>query len=311
MPNIKTSYATAFHKNNKIDFGVIEVGMGGRFDATNVIKPHVSLITSISYDHMKVLGNTLKKIAFEKAGIIKENIPVVVAKQKYSPLHEIRRIAHERNVRMIYAPDLFKVEIGSYSLDGQNFKLLKNNELIADISIPLLGDHQINNAVTAYACIEELRSQGIIIGTDAVTKGYKNMRWPGRFEVINRKPLIIIDGAHNLDSFKKLTETIHKYLPEKRIILIFGASEDKAAESMLGIIKPVIHTLIITRSEHPRAMDLRKIESVAKSLNLPYVIEENIKNAIGEALVLCDEMTAIIAAGSIFIAGAVRENFKG
>jgi dihydrofolate synthase/folylpolyglutamate synthase len=156
-----------------------------------------------------------------------------------------------------------------------------------------------------------LRSQGIKIGSDAIIKGFKNINWPGRFEIINRKPLIIIDGAHNLDSFRKLSETIKKYLPNKHIILIFGASEDKAAESMLGIIRSVIRTLIITRSEHSRAMELNKIESIAKSLNLPYVIEDNIKSAIGEALMRCDETTAIIAAGSIFIAGAVKENFKG
>ena len=308
---IITGLAFKYFSDYKVDFGVIEVGMGGRFDATNVVKPQISVITSISFDHMKVLGKTLKKIAFEKAGIIKENIPVIVSKQKTSPLNEIKKIALERNARIIYAPELYKVETRTHSLEGQTFSIMKAKESFIDISIPLLGDHQIDNAVTAYACIKELINQGVKIGSDAILEGFKNIKWPGRFEIINQKPLVIIDGAHNLDSFKKLSETIKKYLPGKKIILIFGASEDKAVESMLETIKPLIKTLIITRSEHPRAMELNKVESIAKSLNLPFVVEGNIKNAIGEALVHCDDMTAIIASGSIFIAGAVKENFKG
>ena len=308
---IITGMAFKYFSDHKVDFGVIEVGMGGRFDATNVVTPQISVITSISFDHTKVLGKTLKKIAFEKAGIIKENIPVIVSKQKASPLNEIKRIARERKSKMIYAPDIYKVETRSHSLEGQTFSLMKAKDTFTDISIPLLGDHQIDNAMTAYACIEELINQGFKIGSNAITEGFNKIKWPGRFEIINQKPLVIIDGAHNLDSFKKLSETIKKYLPQKKIILIFGASEDKAVKSMLTTIQPLIKTLIITRSEHPRAMELNKVESIAKSLNFPYVIEGNIKNAIGEALVHCDNSTAIIASGSIFIAGAVKENFKG
>ena len=308
---IITGLAFKYFSDHKVDFGVIEVGMGGRFDATNVVIPQISVITSISFDHTKVLGKTLKKIAYEKAGIIKENIPVIVSSQKSSPLKEIKRIARERKARLIYAPELYKVEARSHSLDGQTFRVMKTKDTFVDISIPLLGDHQIDNALTAYACIEELIRQGVKIGSDKVAEGFKKIKWPGRFEIINRKPLVIIDGAHNLDSFKKLSGTIKKYLPKKKIILIFGASEDKAVESMLETIQPLIKTLIITRSEHPRAMELNKVEIIAKSLDFPFVIQGNIKNAIGEALVRCDDTTAIIAAGSIFIAGAVKENFKG
>jgi dihydrofolate synthase/folylpolyglutamate synthase len=308
---IITGLAFKYFSDQHIDFCVIEVGMGGRFDATNVVKPLISVITSISYDHMKVLGKTLKKIAFEKSGIIKNGIPVIVSKQKFSPLNEIKRNALERKAPLVYAPDQYMVEKGSYSLEGQSFILWKKGGVNEKFFIPLLGDHQIDNAITAFACIEEMRSQGFDISGDAVSKGFKNINWPGRFEIINRKPLIIIDGAHNLDSFRKLADTINKYLPNKKIILIFGASEDKAAEQMLETIQNVVKTLIITRSEHPRAMELIKIEKIAKKLNMPYVIKESIGNAIGEALVLCDDTTAIIAAGSIFIAGAVKENFKG
>lgn len=308
---IITGIAFKYFSDQKVDFGIIEVGMGGRFDATNVVIPVVSVITPISFDHTNVLGKTLKKIAFEKAGIIKENIPVIISKQKSTPLGEIERIAQIKKSKMIYAPDLYQAKMNCYSLEGQSFTITKNKDRLTNISIPLLGDHQIDNAITAYACIEELKNQGILIDLKSILKGFKNIYWPGRFEIINQKPLIIIDGAHNLDSFRKLVETIKKYLPDKNIILIFGASEDKAVESMLKVFQPLIRTLIITRSEHPRAMELDKLAGIAKILNTQNIVVKDIKNAIGEALAHSDDSTAIIASGSIFIAGAVKENIKG
>ncbi len=308
---IITGLAFKYFSDRQIELGVIEVGMGGRFDATNVVKPQVSIITPISHDHTMVLGNTLKKIAFEKAGIIKNGIPVIVSKQKANALEVIDKIANERKARMIYAPDQFEIESQTFSLEGQNFTLRKNGNKLIDIFLPLLGDHQVDNAVTAFACIEELKSQGFNISSVAIKSGYKNVSWPGRFEIINKKPLIIIDGAHNLDSFRKLKETIRKYLPKKQILMIFGASEDKDIESMLKVIQPLIKTLIITKSEHPRAMELKKIKDISDKLEIPSILETNIKNAIGEALVNSDDSTAVLATGSIFIAGAVKVNFKG
>ncbi len=269
---ILTGLAFKYFADRRAQFGVIEVGMGGRFDATNVVNPLISVITSISHDHTKVLGKTLKKIAFEKAGIIKKGIPVVVAKQKTSPLAEIRRIAYERKSELIYVPNQFEVKSVSYSLEGQDIYFQEKQKQKNHIFIPLAGDHQIDNALTAYACIGELKKQGIEINSEAITAGFKNVNWPGRFEVINKKPLAIIDSAHNLDSFRKMAATIRKYLPGKKIILIFGASEDKEVEAMLKIVKPLINTLIITKSEHPRAMDVNKIKSYRQSIRNPFSI---------------------------------------
>ena len=141
--------------------------------------------------------------------------------------------------------------------------------------------------------------------------GFQKVKWPGRFEIINQKPTVIIDGAHNLDSFKKITLTLKKYFPEKKIILIFGASEDKEVESMLKAIQSSVETIIITKSDHPRALNVDKIAIIAEKLGLEWIIKDDIKNAIGEALVLVNESTVILATGSIFIAGAVKETFKG
>lgn len=308
---IITGMAFKYFADKRVDFAVIEVGMGGRFDATNVVHPEVSIITAISHDHTKVLGKTIKKIAFEKAGIIKKGIPVIVSRQKPTALEVIRNVAAERGSRMVYVVDTFKAEFVNYSLDGQDFKILKAGNKGIEINIPLLGDHQTDNALTAFACIEELKDQGITINTDAIRSGFKNVKWPGRFEIINKKPIIIIDSAHNLDSVRKLKEAVKKYLPEKQLILIFGVSEDKEVASMLKLIKPLIKTLIITKSHHPRALELNKIKEIAEKIGISWIVEDEIKNAIGEALARSDDSTAILATGSIFIAGAVKENFKG
>jgi dihydrofolate synthase / folylpolyglutamate synthase len=308
---IITALAFEYFAVKKVDFAVIEVGMGGRFDATNVVIPEVSVITKISFDHTKVLGKTLKKIAFEKAGIIKNGIPVIVSKQKAPPLKEIIKIGHERKSKIIYTPDIYKAEPTAYSLINQSFKIKKDKKEIVEITIPLLGDHQIENAITAFTCIEELIKQGNNINYEALIAGFRNVKWSGRFEIINQKPLVIIDGAHNLDSFKKLKLAIQKYFPEKKVILIFGASEDKAVVSMLKTIQPIVETLVITKSDHPRAMNTNHIKEIAEKLEMDSIVKEDIKNAIGEALVQIDDSTVILATGSIFIAGAVKENFKG
>jgi dihydrofolate synthase/folylpolyglutamate synthase len=308
---IITALAFKYFEDMKVDFAIIEVGLGGRFDATNVITPVISIITAISYDHIKVLGRTLKKIAFEKAGIIKKGVPVIVSKQKASPLREIKRIARVRKSKIFYTPDIYKTIQTDYSLEKQTFKIKENGKEITKITIPLLGDHQIENALTVFVCIEELKRQGTDISNDAIEKGFQKVNWPGRFEIINQKPVVIIDGAHNLDSFNKICQSLQKYFPGRKVILIFGASEDKKVKSMLKAIQPIVKTLIITKSDHPRALKVDIIEKIAEELGIEWVVRENIKNAIGEALALTDESSVILAAGSIFIAGAVKENFKG
>jgi dihydrofolate synthase/folylpolyglutamate synthase len=308
---IITGLAFKYFADKHVDIAVIEVGLGGRFDATNVVTPEISVITSISFDHTKILGNSLKKIAFEKAGIIKPGIPVIVSKQKKAPLIEINRIAFERNANVVYVPEFYTTKLITYSLEGQIFDLYKNSEKLFQVFLSLLGDHQIDNAVTAFACIEQLNKKDIKISYETIIAGFQDLSWPGRFEVINKKPLFIVDSAHNLDSFRKLKKTIQKYLPDKKIILVFGASEDKEVASMLEIIQPLIETLIITKSTHPRALELYRIEQIAEDLRIDCVVKEEIKSAIGTAFALSDENKAVVAAGSIFIAGAVKENFKG
>ena len=304
---ISTALAFKYFSDQKVDFGVIEVGMGGRFDATNVVNPVVSAISTISHDHTQVLGNTLAKIAYEKAGIIKPHIPVVISHQKKSALLPILKIAEERNSRVIDANKLLKANLVAKDLKGQEFEIMDEKKIITKFHLPLLGKHQVSNALVTYAVIRELRHQENVISKESIKNGFASVNWPGRFEIIQKKPLIVIDGAHNPDSFRKLKAAINDYLPLKKVIMIFGVSEDKNVRSMLRIVKPVVENLIITRSNHPRALEIEKIKIIADKLGFKNQIEDKIEDAILIALSKARNDTAIIASGSIFIAGAVSE----
>jgi dihydrofolate synthase/folylpolyglutamate synthase len=306
---ITTGLAFKYFSDQKVDFAVIEVGLGGRFDATNVVTPMVSVISAISFDHTRILGNTLSKIACEKAGIIKNNIPVVVSRQKNSALRMIQKIALERNAPLIDASKSIRVISGRKTLEDQEFMINDDLSYIGWIRLPLIGDHQLDNARTTFAVVNELQEQGVKISTTAIKHGFEQVDWPGRLEILQKNPLVIIDGAHNPDSFRNLTKTIKDYLPERKVIFVLGVSEDKNIRTMIRIIKPVIDTLIITKSTHPRAMEPEKIRELAEIIGIPSMCVEKVEDARKKAESFSNENSVIIAAGSIFIAGAFREMY--
>jgi len=286
--------------------------MGGRLDATNVVKPIVSVISPVSHDHMKILGNTISKIAEEKAGIIKDSVPVILSPQKRSAKEVIARIANDKGSLLIDTSEKYDFKQIEYSLLKQSFRIKeKTSNLQVPIcpiyEIPLLGDHQIHNAITSYACIVQLRKFGYEVSDNALAKGFSKVEWPGRFEVICQKPLVLVDGAHNKDSFRKLRNTIKKYLGKRKITLIFGASEDKEVRSMIQIIRPYITQFIFTKSEHPRALGISELENLAVNLDLKNYSTRKIDTIIPLILRKSTQDQVFIASGSIFVAGAIKQ----
>lgn len=308
---ITTAIALKYFMDQSVDFGVIEVGMGGRFDATNLVKPIISVISNISHDHTRILGKTLVKISFEKAGIIKEGVPVVVSNQKKAALLTLEEVARKKNARLINASQIYKYRIIAKDFAGQQIEIMNiPNKEKSTFFLRLLGKHQVQNAVTALAVVSELRKQGFHISEKAVNDGLSSVKWPGRFEVVREHPIVVVDSAHNPESFRRLKEAIRDYLENKKITLILGVSEDKDIRSMLTIIKPAITKIIITHSNHPRALDEQIIKKISDELGIRNEIIENIEEAIYKSYSRVDHDTAIVAAGSIFIAGAVREYFE-
>jgi dihydrofolate synthase/folylpolyglutamate synthase len=305
----------AFAKNG-VNAAVIEVGLGGRLDATNVVTPNVSVITSLSYDHMAVLGDTLAKIAGEKAGIIKPGIPVVSAPQADEAFEVLQRVAIEKQCPFILVGRDVTFERLASALDGQLVRLSSlhfppsTQPHHLDLTIPLLGLHQIENAAIAYTA---LQASGISITDDAIQKGFSEVQWRARFEVVRRDPPVILDSAHNQDSFVKLSETLEEHFPGKMVTLIFGASEDKNIPGMFAAIKRKLSRLIVTRADHPRALQPEKILELAEQTGLAEKRETVIpvESALRRALDLSEKDGSIVlSAGSMFVTAEVMKAWE-
>jgi dihydrofolate synthase/folylpolyglutamate synthase len=288
---------------------VIEVGLGGRLDATNIVTPKVSVITSLSYDHMAVLGDTLAKIAGEKAGIIKQGVPVVSSPQKDEALEVLERIASERGSTFtLVGKDVKFGKLGS-SLDSQSLFILSANDTSRlVVTIPLLGEHQIENA--AIACTA-LKASGIELSDSSIQNGFSQVKWRARFEIARRHPTIIFDSAHNQDSFVKLRLTLDEYFPGQQVYLIFGASEDKNLPGMFEEMKTKIKKLIVTRADHPRALQPEQIIQLANQAGVESEAITPVESALARALELSkNDGSIVLSAGSMFVTAEVMQAWQ-
>ena len=333
----------AFVKNH-VNAAVVEVGLGGRLDATNVVLPKVSVITSLSYDHMAVLGNTLAEIAGEKAGIIKETVPVISAPQPEEALQVLERVAKQKNSPVILVGKDVTFERLTSSLDGQSLRLsflrpgshtcpgtphsgarcqgrpdallggqtfhfpVSSKETHAvDLTIPLLGAHQIENAAIAYTA---LKTSGIPISDEAIQEGFSQVKWPARFEVLRRQPPVVIDSAHNRDSSRRLRETLDEYFPGMPVILIFCALQDKDIAGILEELKPRLASVIATQADHPRAPSAEWIAEQVRKVGIPVEAVTHVADALERALKLAGTQKLVLAAGSVAFAGEVSSVWR-
>ncbi len=295
----------AFDKND-VNAAVIEVGLGGRLDATNIVTPKVSVITSLSYDHMAVLGNTLAEIAGEKAGIIKEGVPVVSAPQTDEALQVLERIAKVKNSLFILVGNDVKFERLASSLDGQELAVSHQQSAVR-LRIPLLGSHQIENAAIAYAA---LKTSSIPISEEAIQKGFSEVKWPARFEILRREPPVVIDSAHNRDSALRLRQTLDEYFPEIPVILIFCALEDKDITGILEELKPRLERVVATRADHPRAPSAEWTAEQVKKVVIPVESVTPVTDALERALELAGAQKLVLSAGSVAFAGEVSTAWR-
>ncbi|MCB2300747.1 bifunctional folylpolyglutamate synthase/dihydrofolate synthase [Clostridium tagluense] len=312
-----------FYKN-KVDFAVMEVGMGGRLDSTNVIIPVVSVITSISLDHTQILGDTIDKIAYEKAGIIKEGIPVVMFPQQKESYDVIERICREKNCKLIKVPRESATYLGKEKLQQVSITSLEgtgysNNNLITQklkvqtlnndyiIELSLLGKHQLLNCCVAINVIEELIVQGATISKNDILMGLGTVKWPARLEVMNKKPLVVIDGAHNIDGIKNLTESIDMYFNYNKIILILGILADKQVEEMIKTIVPKVSRVITVTPHSQRAELSQQLKvQVEKYIGSCESIE-NYEEAYKKALSYCEQEDLLLVCGSLYMVGDMRK----
>jgi len=307
--DVVTALAFLHFAQRQVDFAVIEVGLGGRLDSTNVITPLAAVITSISYDHTHLLGHTLAEIAREKAGIIKPHVPVISAPQADEAQAVIERVAAERQAPLTVVGQTWRAELRAQTLEGQAFTLHApaSSPLGGDYCIPLLGRHQLENATVAVAALDALRQAGLPITAEAVRQGLRATRWPGRLEVLHHQPLVVVDAAHNADSAQKLRAAVEEIFTCDRLTLIFGASSDKDIEGMLNALVPLADRVIMTRASHPRAADPQALAGQAAHMGAQAETAPSPAEALALALASATPRDLILATGSLFIVAEVRE----
>ncbi|RDW17590.1 bifunctional folylpolyglutamate synthase/dihydrofolate synthase [Oceanobacillus arenosus] len=299
---IVTAIAFQYFYQLQCDVVVLEVGLGGRFDSTNVIKnPLLSVITSIGLDHQAYLGNTLPEIAFEKAGIIKENSQVMLYPQSSEVEAVIERVAKERN-SIVNKADFSKLRRIANSIEGQLFNYKEYKEL----RISLLGEHQLKNAAIAIESINSLRNAGFKIREEHLRIGLAGTRWPGRFEVINREPLVVIDGAHNIDGIRALVTNITQLFPGRKIIAILGILRDKDYQQMIDEVSPVIDHFITVTPDNPRAIPAEELAAYLVKEQLPAIAAESFEAAVELAYQEMEENDVICAFGSLYYIGEIK-----
>jgi len=308
---VATAIAFAHFAEQGVETAVLEVGLGGRLDATNVVHPLASVITSISHDHMAILGDTLAKIAYEKAGIIKEGIPVVSAPQHPEALSVIQSVCAERDAPLTLVGQDWVWESIHFDLDGQSFSLSYERTpgvAYPCLSIPLLGDHQLINATTAVATARVLQESEVIVPESAVQAGLEGVHWPARLEILNRHPFLVVDGAHNDESCRLLAEALVHHFDYRRLILIFGALSGHDYTGMLDALRASDPTLVVTtRADHPRAADPAILSSSAESLGMTSRAIPTMAEALQQALLVAANDDLICACGSLSIAAGIRE----
>lgn len=298
-------YLYLYRKN--VDFGIIEVGLGGRLDSTNVITPIISVITSISFDHMNLLGNTIGEIAKEKAGIIKFNVPVVSAIQKEESKKVLIEKVKEETTRIDFVKeeDYKFIEIIKEDKIYQRIEVKLKNKYLLDL--PLIGEHQQINLTVALKVIENLKENKYIsINKDKIYSGVKNTIWKGRMEVLEENPTFLIDGAHNEEGIKYLKKNLEEYFEYKNLYLIIGILKDKKVEEMLESIVPLAKEIYTITPNSPRATEAVDLMEIVKKYNKNVKAFNDYNEAILEARNKAKKDDMILAAGSLYMIGTLR-----
>lgn len=319
-----TAMAFMWFAESKVDVVVLEVGLGGRLDATNLVTPVVSVITPLALEHTAVLGNTIEEVAAEKAGIIKHGVPVISANQSVAALTVLREMAAQRNAAFVMACERWKGVRQAISLAGQQVdfvqvdaveqskehrtKKTEPHNTYTGLTLALLGQHQIENATVVMAVLDVLREQGLMWDESALRVGFSQVKWPARVEVLQEKPLVIADGAHTEASANALIKTLKHLMPNgwSRSTLILGISSNKKFDTLLESFNPIADEMILTRAHHPRAANPAVLATHPALAARQVRIIPQISDALHAALADAGEEELIVATGSLFVAAEAR-----
>jgi dihydrofolate synthase/folylpolyglutamate synthase len=307
-----TSMAFLYFFEERVDFLVLEVGLGGRLDATNVCEPLISVITHIDYDHMDKLGSSLEEIAREKGGIIKQEGIVISSNQYEEAYNEIKKIANEKNSLIYSVGREISYKIVKSNIKGVIFNLKGIYRNYKNLHTSLLGRHQADNAATAITTIETLKIRGVNISEKAIRAGLEKVKWTGRLEIIQNNPTLILDGAHNPSGIRIVGQALKEIFTYHRLILVLAIFVDKDYKKMIQIIAPKADLIITTRAKSPRATPPQIIAKEAAQYieQNKIIVTENIPQAMNCALSKSKKNDLICITGSLYTVGEAKRYFK-
>lgn len=296
-----TALALSVFEGEQVDVAIIEVGLGGRLDPTNVVQPCLCGITAIGMDHMNFLGSTLAEIAGEKAGIIKQGVPVVChpAEEEVAAVFAAKAAEMQADLRQLAPAMLVDAQSDAY---GSVASYQLENEW-KNVRIPLPGAHQLTNTMTVLAMVEELRKQGWNIPDESVYAGVANTRWPARLEWCGQ---VLIDGAHNPQGIAALRDYVQTYLPNEKRVLLTGVLEDKLQPEMLGMLASIGERIVTVTPDNPRAMQAEELAQRLNAVGGQAQAADSLEDGLAKAKALAGNEGIIIAAGSLYFAGGLR-----
>ncbi len=309
---LMTCMAFCHFNNKQVDAQVLEVGLGGRLDSTNVVNADVTVITPISLDHTDILGSTIEAIAGEKAGIIKEDDTVIMAPQPEEASKVIIKVAKEKNARVVDVEKELSWSHGESDLKEQHVSI-EVGKSAYKFRVPLLGEFQAENAATAIAALEVLRTKKEMSGitSQSISQGMGQVSWPGRLQVLSEKPIWVVDGAHNPASASRLRESLESYFSYDRLLLILAIYADKDVYGIIEALKPIASCAVLTMTKNARSVDPNTLAEAFSEDNIDVYIAPNVLDAIETARQIAADSDLICATGSLSLAGEIIQEFTG
>ena len=301
-----TALAMRYFLRHSSDIVVLEVGMGGELDSTNVIGvPEVAVITLIGYDHVAELGPGIGDIASAKAGIIKRGGDVVIYGGEREVEAVFERVSEERGARLGRA-DFSRITGQEFSLEATRLDIAPYGQ----VNLPLVGAYQPKNALLAITALEVLRKKGYAISDEDVVGGLESVQWPGRFEVLGRAPVFILDGAHNPQGAQATADSLRRHFGERKIVFVFGALADKDVDAMIGVIAPLAEAFYVVRPFSDRAMGVRELAERLSGRGMPVFACETVGCGVAQAIERAGEGGVVCALGSLYFSAGIRAAYR-
>jgi len=308
---LTTALSFLHFARHKVDIAVVEVGLGGRLDTTNVLTPQVAVLTPIGLEHTRLLGDTLPAIAGEKAGIIKPHSCVVSAPQAPEVVEVFARRCQEQEATLLLAGRDFQWQVEMSTCHGNRMHFDGCGQHLTDLHVPLLGRHQAANAAVALAVVSQLQQQGWSITAAHMRQGLADVRWEGRLEVLSRAPWVLLDGAHTVEAAVCLRQALVELFPRRRVHFVLGISTDKNVAGIIATLAPIAHAVTVTRYHNPRAYDPHVLAETVQRHGVPVQIEPDPIVALAQARSKAQATDVVCVTGSLLLLGELKTRLQG